>query len=309
LLLLMPTLIVPVPVLVLLLLLLVGLALMNLGAVVAQRRLIFKPPRWRRRLEPGPHADSYVIEPLTLQVEPGVVLEGWRSVPADGSAPRCCMVYFGGRGENVLWAPHMSSYTPGLSVLAVNYRGFGGSGGRAGQAEVLGDALAIHRHLVAPGPASAAAPAHGARPQVVVMGRSLGTAVAVHLASQVQPQALVLVSPFDSLVAVMLGRLPWLWPASLLLRHRLPAVGAARQVCCPTLAVLAVGDRQVPARRSAALLQALRGPVQRHDLVGEVHRSLPRCVPTQHLVAAFLDRVLNDAAADSQARPVERAER
>jgi alpha-beta hydrolase superfamily lysophospholipase len=259
----------------------------NAAALVAQRRLIYKPPRHRRSLIPGPHAGSYAVEALSLPVAAGVVLEGWCSRPLDGSSPRATLLYFGGRGENVIWAPHMSSYTRGLSVLAFNYRGFGGSSGVVDEARALRDARRFWADFVAP----AGAPC-------IVMGRSLGTALAVRLASEVAPDALVLVSPFDSLPALLARRLPWLWPAARLMHQRLDAKACAAQVRCPTLAVLARGDRHVPLRHSQALLDALGGPVERHELQGEHHRSLPRSVSTQQLVGAFV------AAACAAAAPV-----
>lgn len=247
----------------------------GLGVVAAaQRRLIFKPPVRVRRLPPGPAAGGFRIEPLTLRVAPGVTLEGWRSLPLDGLAPRATLLYFGGRGENAAWAPHMSGYLHGWSVLAFNYRGFGASLGRATEAVVCADALRIRDHCIGDAPAA-------------IMGRSLGTAVAIRLAAAVPAQALVLVSPFDSLGAIAAAN-PLLAPGVPLLRHRFDTRAQAPQVRCPTLVLLARGDRRVPRRHSLALLQRLGTAAQLVEIDGQTHRSLPRSVVAQQAIAAFL---------------------
>jgi pimeloyl-ACP methyl ester carboxylesterase len=263
---------------------LTGWALGNVAAAAAQRRLIFKPPRHVRVLERGPYPRSYHVEPMTLQVDATTTLEGWRSMPAGNAAPCCTLLYFGGRGENVAWAPHMSSYVAGMSVIAFNYRGYGGSTGVATEAAIHADAATLAARLVD----------RGSGP-FIVMGRSLGTAVATRLASRVAPDRLILISPFDSIGAVMRSSGPLLWPASLLLRHRMDTRRPAGAITCPTLVIMARGDRSVPTRRSLALARRLAGPVTLHMVDGQVHRSLPRCVPVQRRIADFL--------ADLAARP------
>lgn len=263
-----------------------GLGAWALGlgvAAVAQRRLIFKPPTHVRELPPGPHAGHYGIETLALHVAPGAVLQGWRSTPLQGPA-RGTLLYFGGRGENVAWAPHMASYLGHWSVMAFNYRGFGASTGQASEAAVLQDAHRIFDAWVPP------------HEPVVLMGRSLGTAVALRLASQVAPQRLacqaapqrlVLVSPFLSLVHLARAR-PLIAPAARLLRHRLDSTLHAPRVSCPTLVLMAQGDRQVPEAHSLQLARRLGGPVTLVRVAGQQHRTLPRCVATQGHVARFV---------------------
>jgi alpha-beta hydrolase superfamily lysophospholipase len=242
----------------------------------AQRRLIFRAPTHIRSLPPGPWADAFDIEPLTFEVAPGVRLQGWRSWPKDG-APRGTLLHFGGRGEHVAWAPHMSGWLPGWSVLCFNYRGFGASTGRPGEAAVMGDALAIHARWIAP---------LGAGHDLVLSGRSLGSAVAVRTAAAIGPRALLLFSPLCSVTALLRGR-PLLAPARWLLRHPMDALSSAGQVHCPTLVLLAPGDRQIPNAHSERLAAALRGPVTIHPVPGSAHRTLPRSAQTQAALTAF----------------------
>jgi pimeloyl-ACP methyl ester carboxylesterase len=244
------------------------------GAALAQRRLIFRPPVRVRGLPPGPHAGGSRIEPLSLRCADGALLQGWRSTPLD-TPPQGWLLYFGGRGEDVAWAPLMSSYLGSWAVVAFNYRGFGGSTGRATEPLVMRDARCLHARFIPAG-----------MPRVL-MGRSLGTAVALRLAAEVAPQGLVLVSPFVSLVHLARSRLLTA-PGAWLLRHRLDSRAHAPRVTCPSLVLLAEGDREVPNRHSQALAARLGGPVELATIADQAHRSLPRCVPLQQRVAAFV---------------------
>lgn len=244
------------------------------GAALAQRRLIFKPPVRLRELPPGPHAGGSRIEPLSLRCADGELLQGWRSMPLH-APPQGWLLYFGGRGENVAWAPQMSSYLGAWAVVAFNYRGFGGSTGRASEALVMGDALSVHASFMPPGATQ------------VLMGRSLGTSVALRLATEVAPQALVLVSPFVSLVHLARTRVLTA-PGAWMLRHRLDSRPYAPRVACPSLVLLADGDRRIPNQHSLDLARRLGGPVQAFSVHGQSHRSLPRSVEAQQSVAAFV---------------------
>lgn len=270
----------------------VGIGAWGLGVsalACAQRQLIFRRPTHIRSLPPGPWAHSFDIEPLSFDVVPGVRLQGWRSWPKDG-ALRGTLLHFGGRGEHVAWAPHMSGWLSGWSVLSFNYRGFGSSTGRPGEAEVMHDALAIHSRYVA-----ALGPEHA----LAISGRSLGSAVAVRTAAALAPRALLLFSPLCS-VGRLVRRQPMLAPAMWLLRHPMDALAHAGRIHCPALVMLAPGDRQIPQAHSRQLAAALRGPVTLREVPGCTHRTLPRNARTQQAILAFFaaQGILGDAKLD-----------
>ncbi len=252
---------------------------LGLGMVAAgQRRLIFKPPVSIRRLSPGPWPTSYRVESLSIEPAPGVRLEGWRSLPSNDAPAVGTLWYLGGRGENVAWAPHMSSYLRNWSVVAFNYRGFGASTGIATETSLRHDAHWIHDCVLAQIRGSHA---------WALMGRSLGTALAIPLAARCRPDRLILVSPLCSVRALVAAN-PLLAPGAFLLRHPMDAASQAGRVICPTLVVLAPGDRQVPIRHSLRVAGRLGGRVQVHMVRSAAHRTLPRSVETQRQVAAFL---------------------
>jgi pimeloyl-ACP methyl ester carboxylesterase len=173
------------------------------------------------------------------------------------------LIYFGGNAEDVsLNLPSFAAAFPRHSLYLVNYRGYGGSSGSPSERALLADALAVYDHVQA------------GRAAISVIGRSLGSGVAVHLASEREVERLALVSPYDSLVAVAREHYPWL-PVSLLMLDRYESTAKARAVRAPVLAVVAGDDEIIPPRRSLALVDAFgAGQAQVVSLPGATHNSI-----------------------------------
>ena len=240
-----------------------------------QGRLIFGRPTRIRPLVPGPHAGGYRVTPHRLERPGGVVLEGWSSTPIDAPATQV-MLYFGGRNENVVWAADMASFTRGLAVYAFNYRGFGESTGRASERRAKLDARAIHDFVSG----------REAMADLVIAGRSLGTAIALWLAHEVRPGRLVLMSPYESVPAVMRARrLAW---AAALTTQRFACEGLAAAYAGATLLLLSETDTSIPHPNSLRLAACLPNAPLVQTIVGTTHRSLPRSPGAQAAIAAFL---------------------
>ena len=208
-----------------------------------QERMIFL----QRPLEsrPAPRPD---LEEIEIAEAEGVTLRGWLVKGAGSPAP--LVIYFGGNAEEVSWLAQTAEKFAGWSLLLVNYRGYGESGGKPSERALLADAIVVHdyatrRSDVDPG-------------RIVAMGRSLGTGVAVHLAAERALRGVILVSPYDSLVAVGSAHYPFL-PVSLMLRHRFDSLARARGIEAPLLCLVAEGDRIVPVAHSRVLFEAWRG--------------------------------------------------
>src|SRR5690606_28414209 len=90
---------------------------------------------------------------------------------------------------------------------------------------------------------------------VSLVGRSLGSAVAVHVASQREVSRLVLITPFDSFVSVGRAHFP-LFPIRWLLRERHDAASRAGLVRAPVLALIAAEDEIIPRASAEALVAA-----------------------------------------------------
>ena len=137
-------------------------------------------------------------------------LRGWL-LRAAGREPAPLLIYFGGNAEEASWVLSELAHIPGWSALVVNYRGYGQSEGAPSERALFADALALYDQAIK----RLDIEPH----RVVAMGRSLGTGVATYLASQRPIAAVILVSPYDSLVSIAQRAYPFL-PVRLLLKHR-----------------------------------------------------------------------------------------
>lgn len=241
-----------------------------------QGRLIFGKTSRIRPLELGAHAGAYLTTAHRLEVTGGAVLEGWSATPADGQVDGT-VLYFGGRNENVAWVPDMASFAPRQAIHAFNYRGFGRSTGRASERRAKDDARAIHDFV-----ASREAPA-----RLTLIGRSLGTAVALWLARETAPKRLVLMSPFESVQHVVRPR-RFGWLAALFLTQRFDCAELAARHAGRTLVLLAENDASVPHERSHRLCARLTRAPELRVVAGTTHQSLPRSGGAQRAIAQFL---------------------
>src|SRR5215471_14138139 len=205
-----------------------------------QERLIFFP----RPLESRP-AQRSNLEDVAIPAADGTKLRGWLVKGAGARAP--LVIYFGGNAEEVSWMVQVAGKFAGWSLLLVNYRGYGQSEGKPSESALFADALAIHDY------AKSRADVNPER--IVAMGRSLGTGVAVHLAAERKLRGVILVSPYDSLVAAGSRHYPFL-PVSLMLRHRFDSLSRAPRIDAPLLTLVAGDDRIVPPQHSRALFEA-----------------------------------------------------
>jgi hypothetical protein len=214
------------------------------AAWLAQDSLIFFPqPMGSTAHLPG-HA-----APITVDAADGTRLRGWIVTGTANPAPT--VIYFGGNAEEVSWTLADPHWPREWSIVALNYRGYGNSDGKPGERELTADALTIYDAVAARSAVD--------RARIVAFGRSLGTALAAHVAAERPVAGVVLVSPFDSLAAIGSHHYPWL-PVSLLLRHRFDALADAHRSTAPMLAIVADADTIIPVARSRTLYEAWVGP-------------------------------------------------
>ena len=226
------------------------LAVVLLGLIWSQqRRLIYFP--WPDRLPPASSVLTGSQE-VVLPTEDGIHLGGW-FLPAQGSSPAPAVLVCNGNGGNrALRTPLATALSrAGLSVLLFDYRGYAGNSGRPSEDGLAADARAAGAWLAA-------------RPEVdpsriAYLGESLGAAVALRLAVERPPAALVLRSPFTSLTEV--GRLhyPWL-PVKQLLADRYASAVWVAHLRVPVLMIAGERDGIVPAALSRRLYDAASAP-------------------------------------------------
>ena len=228
-----------------------------------QRRLIYFP-------EPGPVPPAASVltgaEDVALRTGDGLQLAGWY-VPTPGRPPAATVLVLNGNGGNRAGRAPLAAalVRAGLSVLLFDYRGYGGNPGRPTETGLAADARAARDYLlsrpdVPPG-------------RIVYLGESLGAAVAVSLAAEHPPAALVLRSPFTSLADV--GRLhyPYL-PVGALLKDRYDALARIREVRSPVVVLAGGADDIVPAGLSRRLHDAAAEPKRYVEIPGAGHNDL-----------------------------------
>ncbi len=192
---------------------------------------------------------------------------------------RPALIYFGGNAEDVgANIPDFDAAFPDRAVYLVNYRGYGGSTGRPSEAALLADAAAIY---------DAVSARHA---PIAVIGRSLGSGVAVALAAARPAERLILITPFDSIANVAADHYKLL-PVRVLLRDRYDSAARIGRVSAPTLVVIAEDDEVVLRARSDALLAAITPALRRTLLVpGATHNDVQLSPLYYPALRAFLYR-------------------
>lgn len=153
------------------------------------------------------------------------------------------LVYFGGNGEDVSMSLQpLAEAFPDHALYLLHYRGYGASGGTPTEEALAQDALALFDQV------------HTQHPNVVVIGRSLGSGVAVRLASQRPVSRLVLVTPYDSLQELAAAQFPF-FPVRWLLHDKFESGKYAAKITAPTLLIAAENDEVIP-RSSTETLHA-----------------------------------------------------
>jgi pimeloyl-ACP methyl ester carboxylesterase len=168
------------------------------------------------------------------------------------------VLYFGGNAEDVSHSvEEIAALFPQAAIYAPHYRGYGGSRGAPSEPALVADALALHERV------------RREHPDIVIIGRSLGSGVAVQLAAARPPHRLVLVTPFHSLAGVAQQHFRFV-PVGLLLRDRYDSERHASRIVVPTTVVIAAEDEIIPRWSSERLAQALPAASTRVHVLPQV---------------------------------------
>ena len=219
-----------------------------------ESRLIFQAGRSRSRL---PAAEKGLIQ---LTTSDGIRLDALTLTHERAQAYWILFCPPAGRSIHGNIRRHLKSlHAAGFNVLAFDYRGFGRNAGTPSEAGVYEDALTAYRHLtrqldVAP-------------ERIILGGRSLGSAVAIELATRAPSGGLLLLSAIDSVPATA-SRFYFWAPVSLLTSQRFDSMAKAPRVAIPVLQVHAPGDFLVPIDAARALFRQFPGRKVMLELTG-----------------------------------------
>jgi len=226
---------------------------------VAQRSLQYFPER--RRTAPRaiglPEAEEAVLD--TADGERVIV---WHVPPRER---RPVFLYFHGNGGSLRWRDERfrALITDGSGLVALGYRGYGGSSGRPTETGLVEDAAAAYAFAVARYPAE----------RIVLWGESLGSALALALAAEKPVGSLVLEAPFTSAADVG-ARHYWFVPVRLFMKDQFRSDLRASKVMAPVLVVHGDNDAVVPITLGERLYGLIQAPKRFVRVAGGGHNDL-----------------------------------
>ncbi|MBC8466839.1 MAG: alpha/beta hydrolase, partial [Deltaproteobacteria bacterium] len=223
-----------------------------------QPRLLFFPNLPSRQVNVSPGEVGLPYESVKLVTSDNVQLDGW-FIPAPQT--QGVVLFFHGNAGNIshrLDSLHLLNKLR-LSTLIFDYRGYGRSQGKPSEQGTYLDAEAAWQHLTQ----ERGVPSQ----QIILFGRSLGAAVATHLAAIHTPGALILESCFTSVPDIAADLYPFL-PAKLLSRLNYNTKEKLQDVTCPVLIVHSRNDEIIPYKHGRALYAAAKEPKRFLELRG-----------------------------------------
>jgi fermentation-respiration switch protein FrsA (DUF1100 family) len=212
---------------------------------VAQRGMMYLPDTTRT---PPAAAGLPQAEEVTLTAADGEKLIAWHVRPGEG---RPVILYFQGNGGGLsLRARRFRNLAAdGFGLLALAYRGYGGSTGSPSETGLMLDAAAAYAF---------AADRYGAD-RIVVWGESLGTGVGVALAAERPVARVLLESPFTSTADIAAASYP-IVPVRLLMKDQFRSDERIAKVTAPVLVLHGVRDGIVPISYGQRLYNLIRSP-------------------------------------------------
>ena len=228
---------------------------------VAQRALQYFPERQRTTPSAAglPEAEEAVLD--TGDGERVIV---WHVPPREGQP---IFLYFHGNGGSLRWRDERfhALIADGSGLVALSYRGYGGSSGRPTEKGLAEDAATAYSFAVARYPAE----------RIVLCGESLGSALAIALAAEKPIGHLVLEAPFTS--AADVGALHyWFVPVRILLKDQFRSDLRVGKVAAPVLVVHGENDAIVPVTLGERLYGLIRAPKRFVRIARAGHNDLGR---------------------------------
>jgi fermentation-respiration switch protein FrsA (DUF1100 family) len=244
----------------------------------AQRSLLYHPDQ----TVPDPVAHNVPeMKAVRVKTEDGLQLLAWWRAPRDEISPVIALFHgnaghIGGRAHKV-----RDYLDAGYGVFMLSYRYNAGSGGSPSEANLFTDARAGFDFLKAEGVQEA---------RIVAYGESLGSGVAVEMASTRRIGALVLEAPYSSM-ADLAQHHYWYAPSRWLVRDRFDSILRIGDVSAPILVLHGERDNVIPAKFARRLFDAAPEPKEAHFFPEAQHNDLLDHGMAR-LVIDFLDRNL-----------------
>jgi fermentation-respiration switch protein FrsA (DUF1100 family) len=226
-----------------------------------ESRLIYFPGAERRLIAP-PAALGLPVQRVSIRTVDGITLGSWVIRAGPDSTGYWLLICHGNAGNLSEFgrpAHYAGLHALGLNLLAFDYRGYGESDGVPGESGLYKDADASYRYLREDlGVAS---------DKIVIFGHSLGSAVAVDLASRVASAGLILEGALTSVIERGQELYPYI-PVRWIGRSRFSSIEKISRVSVPKLFLHARADDVVPLAHGRRLFEAAPPPKTFVELKG-----------------------------------------
>ncbi|MCX7710075.1 MAG: alpha/beta hydrolase [Clostridia bacterium] len=223
------------------------------------------------------------FEKIAIKTPDKIMLQGFLAKRSH-SAKSPLAIYFGGRGEEASNIAEYAEKIKGWSLAFINYRGCGLSEGRQAENILFSDAVAVYDYFTGREDIDSK--------NIAIISHSLGTGVAIHLATEREVKGIVLSAPYDTYgTGVIQDKLP-LVPASLLFTDVFDSVSVAPSVKTPAIFLLAEKDRTVYRKRSLKLLENWGGKAEKATIPGTHHESITINDVSWERINEFLESII-----------------
>jgi fermentation-respiration switch protein FrsA (DUF1100 family) len=241
---------------------------------VRQRDLLYRP---NVSMAAAPVAAIPGVAAKQIKTADGETLQAWFVPPRDDKP---ILLYLHGNGGNLAGRTRRFALmtAQGEGLLALDWRGYGGSTGSPSEAGLMRDAQAAYR---------SALEIVGAPKRIVIVGESLGSGPAVALAATVECAGLILDSPYSSVLDVASDQY-WLFPVGLLLKDQYRSDLRIGKIKAPLIVVHGEQDRIVPIKFGERLFELAPQPKEFIRLPGHGHLALADVWPR---VLAWMNRL------------------
>jgi alpha/beta superfamily hydrolase len=195
------------------------------------------------------------------------------------------VIYFNGRRESPTTIFRFLTTMKNQAVVVYYYRGLGPSTGALSEPALVDDGLKVLDWLCAKTQLPTSL--------IVIIGRSLGSGIAVQVAASRNVAGMILISPFDSLVNVIRQRIRGF--PNFLVQDKFKSEKHISKVGCSILSITGGRDTTIPTRLTKALFSQWGGQLTEHNVPEGRHRGLLRYASVETAVACYLPIVLGEA--------------
>lgn len=242
------------------------------GFYLFQNKFIFFP----QKLSHG--ADQILknkSNEITINID-SVTIHGWLI----NKGKKNLIIYYGGNAEEVSYNIDDFKRLYNYSTLLLNYRGYGKSDGRPSQEHLFNDALKIFDYITHELNISV--------DNVVLFGRSIGSGIAIYVASKRKVKHLILVTPFDSIRNIVKDKL-LIFPVDLILKHPFNSLSYTENIMCSSLILIAEYDEIIKYKYSINLVNNWRGDCKHCIIKNAGHNNIHTYTEYWDLITNYLN--------------------